>query len=96
MSSSNPSSTCVFLQTTTVSSSDSHCFYFYQLTLVGASDATIHTLVPVLISALPYRKALIVKLFFRQILGFLDYPSISVNDLVSTVVSYFDMSTAMA
>ena len=96
MSSPNPSSTCVFSQTTTVSSSDSHRFDFYQLTLVGTSDATIHTLVPVLISALPYRKALIVKLFFRQILGFVDSPSISVNDLVSIVVSYFDMSIAMA
>ena len=45
---------------------------------------------------LPYHKALITKLFFRQILGYADSPSISVSDLISTVASYFDMNTAMA
>ena len=66
MSGPNPSSASVFPQTTTVSSSDSHGFGIYQLIPVGASDATIRTLVPVPISALPYRKALIAKLFFSS------------------------------
>ena len=67
MSRTNPSSAGVFPQTTTVLSSDPHGFGIYQLTPVGASDATIRTLVPVPISALPYRKALIDQFFFRQI-----------------------------
>ena len=77
-------------------SSDQHCFGVYQLTAVGASTATIRTLVPVSISAPPYRKALIAKLFFKQILGHAGSPSISCSDLVTTVATYFDMSTAMA
>ena len=40
-------------------------------------------------------KAFIAKIFFRQILGYADSPSISSSDLVSTVASYFDISTAM-
>ena len=67
MSGSNPSSVGFFPQTTTVSSSDPHGFGVYQLTPVGESDATIRTLVPIPVSALPYRKALIAKFFFRQI-----------------------------
>ena len=63
---------------------------------VGASDASICTRVLVSISAFPYRNTLIAKMLFRQILGYADSPSISISDLVSTVVSYFDMSTAMA
>ena len=96
MSVPKPSSAGVSPQTATVSSSDPNSFSVYQLTPVGLSDATIGTLVPVNISALPYRKALIAKLFFRQILGYADSPSISVSDLISIVASYFDMSTAMA
>ena len=65
MSGPDPSSAGVFPQTATVSSSESNGFGVYQLTPVGASDATIRTFVPVSISALPYRKALIAKLFFR-------------------------------
>ena len=96
MSDPNLSSAGVFPQTTTVSSSVPNSFGVYQLTPVGASDAPIRTLVPINISALTNRKALIAKLFFRQILGYADFPSISVSDLISTVASYFDMSTAMA
>ena len=96
MSGPNPFSAGVFPQTATVSSSDSNIFGVIQLTPVGANDANIRTLVPVNISILLYRKALIAKLFFRQILGYADSPSISVSDLISTVASYFDMSTAMA
>ena len=50
-------------------STDQHGFGVYQLTTFGASEATIRTLVPVSISTPPYRKVLIAKLFFRQILG---------------------------
>ena len=66
------------------------------MTKTGASNATICTLVPVCISAPPYRKSLIAKLFFRQIHGHAESPSISYSDLVTTVATYFDMSTAMA
>ena len=40
----------------------------YQQTSVGTGDVTIRTLVSAAISAEPYRKALITKLSFRQIL----------------------------
>ena len=41
-----------------------HGFGVYQLTTVGASTATIRTLVPVSISVSPYRKALTAQLLF--------------------------------
>ena len=50
-------------------STDQHGFGVYQLTTVGASTATIRTLVPVSISAPPYRKALIAKLFLNKSLA---------------------------
>ena len=37
----------------------------YQQTDVGAGDVSIRTLTPAAISAAPYRKALIAKIFFR-------------------------------
>ena len=67
MSDPNPSSAGVFSQTVSGLSSDPNSFGIYQLTPVGASDATIRTFVPVPISALPYRKALIANFFFCQI-----------------------------
>ena len=82
-------------QSVTACSSDQNGFGVYQMTTVGASEATIRTLVPVSTSASPYRKALIAKLFFRQILGDAGTPSISCSALVTTVVTYFDMSTSM-
>ena len=45
-------------------SNDQYGFGVYQLTVVYASEATIRTLVAVSISALPYRKALVAKVFF--------------------------------
>ena len=65
-----------------------HGFGVYQLTTVGASKATIRTLVPVTISAPPYRKALIAKFVFRKILGHAGSPSISCSDLVTSVAIY--------
>ena len=63
---------------------------------IGASDATIRTLVLVPISTPPpYCKALVAKLFFHQILGHEESPSISISDLVTTVATYFDMCTAV-
>ena len=92
----NPSSVGVFPQTSSASSSDSHVFGVFHLTTVGMSDATIRTLVSVPISASPYRNSLITKLFFRQILGYVNSPSIFISNFVSTVASYFDMRTAVA
>ena len=71
-------------------------FGVYQQTAVGLSDLSIRTLVPDPISAEPYRKALITKLFFRQILSLADSPSVELNDLFSTVASYFSFSTGSA
>ena len=65
-------------------------------TPVGLSDLSIRTVVPDPISAKPYRKALIAKLFLHQILSFTDSPSVSVNDLMATVAVYFDINTGSA
>ena len=96
MSGPNPSAVGVSPQISSAPYFDSHGFGVCQLTTVGTSDATIRTLVLIPISASPYRKVLIAKIFFRQIFGYADSPSISINDLVSTVSLYFDMSTATA
>ena len=76
-------------------SNDQHVFGVHQLMAIGASNAIIRPLVPVPISAFPYCKALITKLFFRQILGHAASPSISFSDLVTSVDIYFDMSMAI-
>lgn len=66
------------------------------MTTVCARNATIRTIVTFPISAFSYRKALIAKILFRQILGYTDCSSISISALVSTATACFDMSTAMA
>ena len=65
-------------------------FYFcvYQQILVGSGDVSVRTLVPAAISAAPYRKALIAKIFFRQILALTDTSSVSFSDLMSTVTAF--------
>lgn len=52
-------------QTASTGGPISSYFDIYHSTFVGNGDITIHTLVPATISAEPYRKALIVKHFFR-------------------------------
>ena len=71
-------------------------FGIYQQTVIGLSDLSIRTLVPDPISAEPCRKALIAKLFFQQILPLAVSPSVELNDLISTVASYFSFSTGSA
>ena len=83
-------------QSISIRSIDQHGFGVYQLTVFGTSDATIRTLVPISISAPSYRKVLIVELFFHQILGHAESPFLSFSDLVTTVATCFDMSTAIA
>ena len=80
-------------------SNDPHGFGVYQLTTLGASNATIHTLIPVLISALP-PPILSIPLrrapFPPQILRHAASPSISISDLVTTVGTFLDMEIAIA
>ena len=68
-------------------------FGVYQKTQVGLSELSIRTLVPDDISAEPYRKVLIAKFFFHQILSLTDSPSVSFNDLMATAAAYFDINT---
>ena len=77
---------------TTVSSN----FGVYQQTSIGSSSISIRTLVLDVISADPYRKALIAKLFLHQIMIFSDTHSVSFSNLISTVVSYFGLNTGFA
>ena len=65
----------------------------YQQTLIGSNEILIHTLVPDNISTKSYRKVLIAKLFFRQIISLSDISSVSVSDIMSTVASYFGLNT---
>ena len=60
----------------------------YQKSLVGFGNFLIRTLVPTTISATPYCKALIVNLFFYQIIVLADTSSLSFSDLMTTVASY--------
>ena len=68
-------------------------FGIYQQTSVGSKEVTIRTLVPAVIFAEPYRKALIAKMFFRQILFLADAPSVSFSDLMTTVALYSSINT---
>ena len=72
--------------------STSH-FGVYQQTSVGTSDVTMRTLVPSAIGAEPYRKELIAKLFFRQILPLTDATYVSFSNLITTVSLYFSINT---
>ena len=60
------------------------------------SELSIRTLVSDPISTKLYRKALIAKLFFHQILSLTDSPSVSFNDLMATVAAYFDINAGSA
>ena len=79
-----------------IGGSDSSPFDVYQQASVGSGNVTIRTLVPAPISAEPYRKTLIAKLFFCQIISLIDTPSVSFSDLMSTVASYFSLNTGSA
>ena len=68
-------------------------FCVYRYTLVRLSDLSIRTLVSDPISAKSYRKALIVKLCFHQMLSLSESSSVSFNYLMATVASYFDINT---
>ena len=70
-------------------------FETYQDTAVGC-DLTIRTIVPPDISAEPYRKAMVVILFFRRIVSLTFSPSITISDLTATVAAYFALSTGSA
>ena len=48
------------------------------------------------ISEEPYRKVLIEKLFYYQILYITDSHSVSVNALMATVAVYFDINSGFA
>ena len=56
----------------------------------------IRTLVPDPVSAESYRKMLVVKLFFRPTITLSDTPSISFNDLISTIASYVGLNIGSA
>ena len=71
-------------------------FGVYQQTSVGLSELSIYTLVTDAISAEPYRKTLIARLYFHHILSLFGSISVSFNDLMTIVASYFDINAASA
>ena len=71
-------------------------FGVYIQTPVGLSEFPIRTLVSDPISAESYHKVQIAKLFFHQILSLTDSSSVSVNDIMATVATYFDINTGSA
>ena len=64
--------------------------------MITAGDVSVRTLVSIAISAVPYRKVLIIKLCFHQILTFTNTSSLSFIDLISTVATYFSLNTGSA
>ena len=68
-------------------------FGVYQQTYIGSRDISICTLVSEAISTEPYRKALITKLFSRQIMIFPDNPCVYFSNSMSTATSYFRLIT---
>ena len=73
--------------------SDLVFFAVYKHSLVESGDVSIKTFVPAAISAIPYRKTLITKLLFRQIITLNDTSSVSFSDVMSTIASYFSFNT---
>ena len=71
-------------------------FGVYQQIPVGLSELSIRTLVSDNNSAKSYRKALIAKLFFHQILSLTDSSSVFCNDLLATIAAYFEINTGSA
>ena len=65
----------------------------YQQTLFGLSKISIHMLVFDAISAGPYLKALLTKLFIHCILDLSNNPSLFFSDLITTATSYFSINT---
>ena len=63
-------------------------FGVYQQTSIGFSDISIRTLVLDAISAETYRKTLIVRPIFHQIMNLSDTPLLSFSDLMSTIALY--------
>ena len=68
-------------------------FCVYQQNLFGLNEISIYTLVSDTTSAEPYRKALIIKLFFRQILPLSENASVFFSDMMTTAASYFSTNT---
>ena len=78
----------VYIASTIVvdSASFSGCFRTRQS---EAANFMISTIVPPTISAEPYRKTMIVILFFRCILSLSSSPSISLSNLTAIIAAYF-------
>ena len=70
-------------------------FDVYQYTNVSAIDATIYTLIPVVIATTPYRKVLISNTLFRQIFINTETSFVYISNVPSTIAVYFDMDIAM-
>ena len=71
-------------------------FDVYQQTPVELSELSLSTNVPDNISTDPYRKVLIVRIFFHQICSLTYPPFVSFNDLLATVAAYFNIITGSA
>ena len=63
-------------------------FGVYQQNSIGFSDISIRTLVPDAISAELYRKTLIARPIFHQIMNLSDTHFLSFSDLMSTIALY--------
>ena len=68
-------------------------FDMYQQTSIDSNEISIRTLVLDAISTETYRKSLISKLFFQQILSLSTNPFVSFSDFMATVVSHFGINS---
>ena len=73
-----------------------NAFGSYQLLAVGTSDRNIRVPVPLPMSQLPYRKAMVADLFFGTIKGLVLDSAIFSADLIATTAGYFGFNTSSA
>ena len=75
-------------------SASGNTFGSYQLLAVGTSDRNIRVPVPIPMSQLPYRKAILADLLFGMIKGLALDSAFSSADLIATTVGYFGLNNS--
>ena len=73
-----------------------NAFESYQLLAVGTSDRNIRVPVPLPMSQLPYRKAMVADLFFGTIKGLALDSAFSSADRIATTAGHFGFNTSSA
>ena len=79
-----------------ITGTSGNTFGSYKFLVVGTSERMIRVPVPLPMSQLPYRKAMVVDLFFGTVKGLAIDSIFSSADLVVMIAGYFDFNTSSA